>query len=78
MGIPMRVVKVDGLTAKCEAKGICRDVSLWMLQHETVAPGDHLLTHLDNAVRKITEDEARETWALLDLVLTASGPAQPA
>ena len=39
LGIPMKVVEVDGFNARCEAKGIEREVSLFMLQDEPVEPG---------------------------------------
>lgn len=67
--IPMRVVAVDGLSALCEAKGATRSVSLFLLQHESIAPGDMLLIHLDSAVQKVSADEARATWALIDEIL---------
>jgi len=65
----MRVVEVAGLSALCEARGVRRDVSLWMLQHEEIRPGDHLLVHLGHAVQRMTEEEASETWSLLDQIL---------
>lgn len=77
MAIPMQVAEVTGLRARCRARGAVREVSLWMLQHEGVQPGDHLLVHLDDAVRKVTEAEARETWDLLDLILAGPGQAAP-
>jgi len=30
----MRIKMIDGFVARCEAKGVQRDVSLFMLQHE--------------------------------------------
>jgi len=71
LAVPMQVVSCDGLMARCEAKGIGRDVSLFLLQHETVKPGDHVMVHVGFAIEKVTEDWARSTWDLLDEVLTA-------
>jgi len=45
-GIPMQVKEIDGFTARCEAKRIERDVSLFMLQDESVKPGDFLVVHI--------------------------------
>ena len=39
LAVPMQVVTVDGFQAECEAKGVGRTVSLFLLQHEDVAPG---------------------------------------
>ena len=39
LGIPMRVKEIDGYNAVCEAKGVERTVSLFMMQDEDVAAG---------------------------------------
>lgn len=75
MAIPMRVIKVDGLRAVCEARGEVRDVSLMLLMDADVAPGDHLAVHLGRATEKLDADRAREVWAVYDLMLGT--PAQP-
>jgi hydrogenase expression/formation protein HypC len=67
----MQVVSVDGFIARCEAKGIGRDVNLFLLQHETLHPGDHVMVHVGFAIEKVTEDQARSTWELFDEMLTA-------
>jgi hydrogenase expression/formation protein HypC len=36
LGIPMQIKEIDGFVARCEAKGVMRDVSLFMLQDEPV------------------------------------------
>ena len=70
LAVPMQVKSCDGLMAHCEAKGIGRDVSLFLLQHEEVAPGDHVMVHVGYAIEKVTEEQARQTWALFDQVLS--------
>ncbi len=74
LGIPMRVVEVDGFNARCEAKGVERDVSLFLLQHEPVATGDFVMVHVGYAIQKMTEQEALSAWELYDEVL-GSGEA---
>jgi hydrogenase expression/formation protein HypC len=71
LGIPMRIVEVDGYNAHCEAKGVQRDISLFMLQHEPVAPGDFVMVHVGYAIQKMTEEEALSAWELYDEVLGA-------
>lgn len=70
----MRVVEVDGFNARCEAKGVERDVSLFLLQHEPVATGDFVMVHIGYAIQKMTEQEALSAWELYDEVL-GSGAA---
>ena len=71
LGIPMRIIEVDGYNASCEAKGVQRDISLFMLQHEPVAPGDFVMVHVGYAIQKMTEEEALSAWELYDEVLGA-------
>ena len=71
LGIPMQVVEINGFTAHCEAKGIRRDVSLFMLQEDEVGIGDYVMVHVGYAIQKMTRQDARSTWELLDEVLGA-------
>lgn len=77
LGIPMQVIERDGFVARCEAKGIERRVSLFLLQHEEVAPGDHVMVHVGYAIQKISREEARSTWELLDQVLEPAAGTTP-
>lgn len=71
LAIPMRITSIDGLVARCEAKGVERTVSLFMMQHETLAPGDMVMIHVGYAIQKMTEEEARSAWELYDEILEA-------
>lgn len=71
LGVPMRVVERDGFMARCEAKGIERTVSLFLLQHEDVAPGDHVMVHVGYAIQKMSAADASSTWELYDQMLTS-------
>ncbi len=71
LGVPMRVVERDGFMARCDAKGIERSVSLFLIQHEDVSPGDHVMVHVGYAIQKISEEEARSAWELYDEMLAA-------
>lgn len=69
LGIPMQVVEINGFTARCQAKGVERDVSLFLLQHEPVVPGDYVMVHVGYAIQKMTEQEARSAWEVYDEML---------
>ena len=69
LGIPMQVREINGFIARCEAKGVSREVNLFLLQHETIKPGDHVLVHVGYALQKITEAYARSAWELYDEML---------
>ena len=72
LAVPMQVESIDGYTCRCVARGIEREVSLFLLQGEDVAPGDHVLVHVGYAIQKVTAEEAADSWELLDEVLEAS------
>jgi len=67
----MKITRIDGFAATCEAKGIAREVSLFMLQGEPLEPGDFVLVHVGYAIQKVAEAEARSAWELYDEMLAA-------
>ncbi|MDY6981303.1 MAG: HypC/HybG/HupF family hydrogenase formation chaperone [Pseudomonadota bacterium] len=71
LGIPMQIVEIDGYSARCEAKGVERTISLFMLQDDSVAPGDYVMVHVGYAIQKISEQDARSSWELFDEILAA-------
>ena len=66
LAIPMQITAIDGFDARCEARGVERDVSLFMLQNEEVKVGDYVMVHVGYAIQKVTPQEARSTWELFD------------
>jgi hydrogenase expression/formation protein HypC len=78
LGIPMQIKQIDGFTARCEAKGIERDVSLFMLQHETLQPDDFVVVHLGYAIQKATPQEAHAAWEIYDEMLSRMDPPSDA
>ena len=69
LAIPMQIIHIDGFNARCAAKGVEREVSLFLLQSETLQEGDYILIHVGYAIQKISEEEAQSTWELLDQML---------
>ena len=75
LGIPMEIVKIEGFNAHCIAKGITREVSLFMLQDESVEIGNFVMVHVGYAIQKMSALEARSAWEAYDemLALEAKG-----
>ncbi|MGB5345475.1 MAG: HypC/HybG/HupF family hydrogenase formation chaperone [Woeseia sp.] len=71
LAIPMKITAIDGFNCSCEARGIERDVSLFMLQGEALQPGDHVLVHVGYAIQKVSASEAAASWELFDEMLAA-------
>ncbi|MDP3635845.1 MAG: HypC/HybG/HupF family hydrogenase formation chaperone [Azonexus sp.] len=70
LAVPMQITHLDGYDARCSAKGVERQVSLFILQHEMPSVGDWVLIHVGYAIQVITAENARETWDLLDQLVT--------
>jgi len=68
LAIPMQITQIDGYRARCAARGVEREVSLFLLQDETIQIEDHVLIHVGYAIQKITAEEALSTWELLDQI----------
>jgi hydrogenase expression/formation protein HypC len=73
LGIPMQVEEINGLTARCSAKGVEREVSLFMLRDDNVAVGDFVMVHVGYAIQKMDAAYAKSTWELLDEMLALEG-----
>lgn len=69
LAIPMKITAIDGYQCTCEAKGIEREVSLFMLQSENIKVDDYVLVHVGYAIQRVSAEEAAESWVLFDQVL---------
>ena len=75
LGIPMQIKSIDGYIANCEAKGVERDVSLFMMQDDELLVDDFVVVHVGYAIQKITPQEARTAWVLYDQMLEGESNA---
>ena len=71
LGIPMQIKSIDGFTARCEAKGVGRDVSLFMMQEDELKVDDYVVVHVGYAIQKISPQDAQTAWQLYDEMLAA-------
>jgi hydrogenase expression/formation protein HypC len=78
LAVPMQVIAIDGMMALCQAKGVERDVSLFLLQDQAVGVGDFVLVHVGYAIQTIEPAAARSTWELLDQMLAHEDAASGA
>jgi hydrogenase expression/formation protein HypC len=69
----MQIKQIDGFNARCEAKGVERDVSLFMMQHEPLEDGDFIIVHVGYAIQKVSAEEAATAWEVYDEMLAAEG-----
>ena len=67
LGIPARVVQVDGTIGKAQIGGVRREVDLRLV--EDVRVGDYVILHAGFAIQKLDEKEATETLSLLEEML---------
>ena len=71
LGIPMQIKSIDGFMARCEAKGVERDVSLFMMQDDNLELDDFVVVHVGYAIQKISPQEAQTAWQIYDEMLAA-------
>ena len=76
LGVPMRIVEIDGFNARCDARGIERQASLFLLQLENLEVGDMVMILVGNAIQKMSEEEAMTAWELYDQMLALEDEAK--
>jgi hydrogenase expression/formation protein HypC len=74
LGVPGRVVAIDGNSATVDFWGVRRQVLLDVVD-EPVAVGDYVLNHVGYAIRRIPESEIAETLALFEQLLAQDDAA---
>jgi hydrogenase expression/formation protein HypC len=73
LGVPGKVLSIDGLVATVDFFGVQRQVRLDIVDVK-VAPGDYVLNHVGFAIHRIPEDEIGETLQLFDTILREAEP----
>jgi hydrogenase expression/formation protein HypC len=68
LGVPGKVVEVDGLMATVDFWGVRRQIRLEVVD-EPVQPGDYILNHVGYAIRRIPSGEIEATLALYEELL---------
>lgn len=68
----MQIMAIDGLTAHCAAKGVEREVNLFLVQDASLSTGDFVMVHVGYAIQIIAADHARSAWELYDEMLAKS------
>jgi hydrogenase expression/formation protein HypC len=65
LGVPGRIVEVDGSNAVADFWGVRRRIALDIVD-EPVAVGDHVLVHVGFAIRRIAPEDLAETLAFFE------------
>jgi hydrogenase expression/formation protein HypC len=64
LGIPSKIISVEGSRATINVYGALRDISLLVLD-ENVTIGDYVIVHAGFAIQKLHEEVAKETMGYL-------------
>lgn len=72
LGIPGQVVEIDENSALVDFWGSRRRVRLETVD-EPVKPGDYVLVHVGFAIRRIPEEEVKETLSFYEELIRLSG-----
>ncbi len=65
LGIPMQIIAIEGMIARCVARGVYREVNLYLVQDAALAAGDFVLVHVGYALQKVDAAYARSASQLL-------------
>ena len=68
LGVPGRIVSIDGAVATVDFWGVRRQVRLDVVD-EPVQPGDYILNHVGYAIRRIPAGEIAATLELYEELL---------
>jgi hydrogenase expression/formation protein HypC len=68
LGVPGRIVSIDGDVADVDFWGVKRQVRLELVD-EPVKPGDYILNHVGFAIRRIPEGDIAATLELYEELL---------
>jgi hydrogenase expression/formation protein HypC len=76
LGLPGRVVEIDGSLASVDFFGTRRPVNLRLID-EPVAPDDFVLSHAGFAIRRIPAEEIGEMLALYERLMELGEQDEP-
>jgi hydrogenase expression/formation protein HypC len=71
LGVPGRVIEIDGPTANVDFWGVKRKVRLETVD-EPVQVGDYVLVHVGFAIRRIPQEQIEETLDLYNQLIAAA------
>ena len=77
LAIPMQITAIDVLFGRCEVRTAVQHVTAFEHRDELPQVGDHVMVSAGQAVRKVSEEDARLSWELYDQIL-AETPEPPA
>jgi hydrogenase expression/formation protein HypC len=72
LGVPGRIVAINGLVAVVDFWGMRREVRLELVD-QPVAVGDYILNHVGYAIRRIPETDIQGTLDLYEELLREAG-----
>lgn len=70
LGVPARVMEVEGSSATVEVGGARREISIMLL--DDVKAGDWVILHAGFAIEKLSPEEAEKTLALFKEIADAT------
>jgi hydrogenase expression/formation protein HypC len=68
LGIPSKIIKLEGLHATVDVYGAQRNISL-LVMDEPLTIGDYVIVHAGFAIQKLREDVAKETLGYFNTYL---------
>ena len=76
LGVPGRIVSIDGDVADVDFWGVRRQVRLELVD-EPVKPGDYVLNHVGFAIRRIPQEDIAATLELYEELIRTAEAGRP-
>ncbi|MBE7415339.1 MAG: HypC/HybG/HupF family hydrogenase formation chaperone [Deltaproteobacteria bacterium] len=67
LGIPGRIIEINGFVARVDVAGATKEADLRLMQE--ARPGDFVIIHAGFAIEKVDEAKARETLELIKEII---------
>ncbi len=67
LAVPMKIIKIKGVTGIAELGNMQREIGLLLV--DNVKVGDYMIVHAGYAIQKLDEEEALKTISLLESYL---------
>ena len=69
LAMPMKINKIDGSLAQCEAGGLTQDIRIDFIADPQ--PGDYVMVHAGFAIQKLTPEQAAENLSCIQEAIDA-------
>jgi hydrogenase expression/formation protein HypC len=72
----MEIVAINGDEGRASANGIERTVNFFLIKDQGINLGDFVIVHVGYAIQKLSTEDAKKTWQLIESATSAPETAE--